>query len=78
MTEEVAMKVRPVCIEPEDALELGELLEFLDHWIASDVSLSGALDRFVGGGYDAVELRADLARFAFVVGDSGTAVGGVR
>ena len=28
------MKVRPVCIEPEDAVELVELLEFLDHGVA--------------------------------------------
>lgn len=73
------MKVRPVCLEPDDAVELGELLEFLDHWIASDASLAKALDRFVGGGYDAEELRADLARFAFLVGGSEThAVGGGR
>ncbi|MDQ6724703.1 MAG: hypothetical protein M3066_00780 [Actinomycetota bacterium] len=62
------MKVRLVCIEPEDALELGELLGFLDHWFASDNSLAPALDRFVGGGYDAEELRADLLRFASLLG----------
>ncbi len=63
------MKVRPVCIEPEDAVELVEILEFLDHWFASDPSLAAALDRFVGGGYEAEELRADLLRFARLVGD---------
>ncbi len=73
------MKVRPVCIEPDDAVELSELLVFLDHWIASDASVAQALDRFVGGGYEAEELRADLARFARLVGDSETpAVGGRR
>jgi len=73
------MKVRPVCIEPEDAVELVELLEFLDHWFASDPSLAGALDRFVGGGYEAEELRAALLRFARLVDDFEThAAGGGR
>lgn len=73
------MKVRPVCIEPEDAVELGELLEFLEHWFASDASLASALDRFVGGGYGAEELRADLLRFARLIGDFEThAAGGGR
>ena len=63
------MKVRPVCIEPEDAVELVELLEFLGSWFARDSSLAAALDRFVGGGYEAEELRADLLRFARLVGD---------
>lgn len=73
------MKVRPVCIEPEDAVELVELLEFLDQWFATDPSLAAALDRFVGGGYEAEELRADLRRFARLVGDFEThAAGGGR
>ena len=62
------MKVQPVCIEPEDALEPGELLEFLDHWFASDASLAAALDRFIRGGYEVEELRADLLRFAHAAG----------
>lgn len=73
------MKVRPVCIEPEDAIGLVELLEFLDHWFASDPSLAAALDRFVGGGYEAEELRADLLRFAHLVSAFETrAAGGGR
>ena len=72
------MKVRPVRSEPEDAVELVELLEFLDHWVASDPRLAAALDRFVGGGYDAEELRADLRRFARIVGDFKTPAGGGR
>ena len=73
------MKVRPVCIEPEDAVEVVELLEFLDQWSAKDASLASALDRFVGGGFDAEELRADLLRFVRLVGDFEThAAGGGR
>lgn len=70
------MNVRPVCIEPEEAVELVELLEFLDHWFASDASLAAGLDRFVGGGYGAEELRGDLRRFARLVGDFETNVAG--
>lgn len=73
------MKVRPVCIEAGDAVELVELLGFLDHCFASDPRLASALDRFVGGGYEAKQLRADLLRFDRLVGDVEThAAGGGR
>ncbi len=62
------MKVRPVFLEAEDAVELGELLDFLGNWLANDDSVGAALDRFVGGGYDVEELRGDLERFAVLVG----------
>jgi hypothetical protein len=68
------MKVRPVCTEPEDALGPA----FLDDRIAGDASLVGTLDRFVGSGHDAEELRADMARIAFLVGGSEARAAGGR
>lgn len=64
------MRVRPVCLDTGDAVELGEMLEFLGRWLVSDrAGLAGSFERFVGSvGYDLDGLRADLARFAFLVG----------
>lgn len=62
--------MRPVCLDPADAVELGELLEFLADWLVDGGELLAAsLGRFVGSAaYDVDELRADLARFAFLLG----------
>lgn len=64
------MKVRPVCLDAGDAVELGELLEFVGRWLACDGErLAVSFGRFVGsGGYGIDELRADVERFAFLVG----------
>ncbi len=64
------MTVRPVCLDAGDAVELGELLEFLCSWLDCDGDrLAGSFSRFVGnGGYDVNGLRADLSRFAFLLG----------
>lgn len=64
--------VGPVCLRAEDAFELGELLEFLGGWLedGSDVFVD-ALACFCGPGYSLGELRADLARFAFLLGGDG-------
>ena len=65
--------MRPVSLNAEDAVELGELLEFLHDWsdYAPD-SLAEWLLRFTGGaGYHISKLRADLARFAFLLGGDG-------
>ena len=64
------MKVRPVCLDAADAVELGELLEFLGGWLVSDGDRIGAsLGRFVGtAGYGISELQADVSRFAFLLG----------
>jgi hypothetical protein len=64
------MKVEPVYLDPGDAVELGELLEFLGGWLVSDrENLAGSLCRFVGGaGYEIDDLRADVARLAFLLG----------
>lgn len=51
-----------------DAVELGELLEFLRELLTVEADAIGpALDRFAHG-YPLAELRADLARFAFLLG----------
>jgi hypothetical protein len=53
-----------------DALELGELLEFVrDFLTVEHAVLAPALERFAG--YPLGELRADLARFAFLLGGEG-------
>jgi hypothetical protein len=64
------MTVRPVVLDAGDAVELGELLEFLRSWLDVDGDrLAGPFGRFVGGsGYDVNELRRDLSRFAFLLG----------
>ena len=63
--------VAAVCLRADDAIELGELLEFLGSWLNdhSDV-LVGALAGFCGG-YTVGDLRVDLARFAFLLGGDG-------
>jgi len=64
----------PVCLRAEHAIELGELLEFLGDWLLSDRAcgvVADSLTGFCGGGYGIEELRADLARLAFVVGGDG-------
>jgi hypothetical protein len=75
-----AMTVSPVTFDAGDAVELGELLEFLDRWLASgEECLAGLLARFVGvGGYELEELRSDVARFAFLLGgiDGDAFIGG--
>ena len=73
------MTVGPECLEADEAVELGELLEFVGRWLADDDQcLAESLSRFVGnGGYDINELRADLSRFAFLLGgDDGASLFG--
>ena len=54
-----------------DALELAELLEFLRDLLTAEAhTLAPALERFAG--YPLGELRADLARFAFLLGGDPT------
>jgi hypothetical protein len=58
-----------VRLRDDDVLELTEMLAFLHDWIdyAPD-ALGEWLARFTGSGYTLDELRADLARFVFVLG----------
>jgi hypothetical protein len=59
-----------ITLSPEHATELTELLEFLNAWLASDYHpLNASLHQFVGHpAYDIERLKADLARFAFLLG----------
>jgi len=60
-----------------DAAELAELLRFVDDWLGSDSA--PLLERFAGcRGFGVAELRADLARFVFLLGgdDGGLLFGG--
>jgi hypothetical protein len=66
------MTVPQVCLDAGDAIELGELLGFLDDWLACDrARLAGSLGRFVGSdGYGIDQLHEDLSRFGFLLGFS--------
>lgn len=66
------MTVEQVCLDASDAVELGELLEFLGNWLLTDrEQLSASLYRFVGStGYEIDQLQADVMRFAFLLGVS--------
>lgn len=61
-----------VRLEGSDGAELVELLGFVRDWLGGPDSeaLATSLARFVGseGGYDLAQLRADLARFRFLLG----------
>ena len=64
------MTVQLVVLEAGDAVELGELLEFLCSGLDRDGDrLAGSFGRFVGEeGYDVSELSRDLSRFVFLLG----------
>ena len=53
-----------------DAIELTELLQFVDDWLATcHDQLHEPLARFVGHpAYDITQLRGDLQRLAFLLG----------
>lgn len=63
----------PVTLQADDAVELGELLEFLHDILgyAPGALLEARLARLTAGAYTLAELRADLARFAFLLGGDG-------
>jgi hypothetical protein len=59
-----------VSLDAADAIELAELLEFLNDWLHHrDVAAS--YTRFTFGLCTLDELRADLARFSFLLGGHG-------
>lgn len=61
-----------VCLDVLDALELAELLEFLHDWTWFHTRRAGeSLEVFSCDGYTLDELRADLARFTFLLGGTG-------
>lgn len=59
-----------ISLQPEDAHEFAEMLEFLGDWLESDPgNLAASLARFVGSDdYGTVSLREDFARFRFLLG----------
>jgi hypothetical protein len=61
-----------VNLAPDDAMELGQLLQFPDDWLAADRGpISKSLNCFVGcEAYGTQSLRDDLARFTFLLGES--------
>ena len=61
-----------VSLAVEDAMELGQLLQFLADWLSTDHGpVSESLTSFVGCEfYDLESLRDDLARFSFLLGGS--------
>ena len=54
----------------DDAVELTELLQFIDTWLANDHDqLNASLRQYVGHpSYDISRLRTHLARFTFLLG----------
>jgi hypothetical protein len=63
--------VAPITLPAEDAIELAEL-EFVHDWTFIHSRRAGeSFEVFSVGGYTLDELRADLARFAFLLGGSG-------
>lgn len=71
--DQVSPEVTGVCLPAEHAIELGGLIELLGDWLdlASADVVADALAGFCGGGYTVGELRADLARFPFLLGGDG-------
>ena len=65
-------QVAPVTLSADDAVELGELLEFVGDWLHqhSD-ALTASYRQFTLGLLTLDELSADLARFAFLLGGDG-------
>jgi hypothetical protein len=62
----------PFELRGEDAWELAEMLEFIDTWLAAHPTgpVADSLDRH-SPGYGIADLRADLARFMFLLGGPG-------
>ena len=62
-----------VSLDAGDAAELAELLRFLGDWLTAEHDqLDASLRHFVGNpAYDLGQLRADLARFTFLLGGDG-------
>jgi hypothetical protein len=60
-------------LDADDAVELGELLDLLARWFASDREGIGAsIARFIGDrSYGIDDLRGDVSRFAFMLGGDG-------
>lgn len=64
---------QPVSVDADEAVGLGQLLEFLVGWLNQDNDcLADSFRRFVGSDdYGIPDLRSDLARFAVLLGNGG-------
>ena len=63
-------QIRGASLDVTEAGELAEMLAFCGDWLAGpDRDLLAASLRFTG--YELPALQADLARFAFLLGDDG-------
>jgi hypothetical protein len=62
--------VPSTCIDTADAIELAEILQLIARWLAADPErLAASLLAFIGHpAYGPDALRADLDRFAFLLG----------
>ena len=61
-----------VTLDAADAVELAELLEFLNDWLHHHRDVAASYQRVHRSGCCTLdELRADLARFAFLLGGDG-------
>lgn len=70
-------QIRGASLDAAEAGELAEMLTFCGDWLAGPDRdlLAASLRRFAGtGGYELPALQADLARFAFLLGDDGEAL----
>lgn len=56
--------MNPVTIDALDAIELSEICELLDSWLAQDPAAAASYDRHIGQPGQATELRAALGRYA--------------
>ncbi|GAA5091471.1 hypothetical protein [Nocardia iowensis] len=61
------MSDNSIQISDADAIELAELLQFINDWLATEQDVRISLDRFAGHTYSAQCLRADLYRFTAVI-----------
>ena len=62
-----------ITLDTSDAAELAEMLTFLAEWLSGSQkqALARSLEAFVGhNAYNADSLRADLHRFAFLLGET--------
>ena len=58
----------PITLDTADAIELAELLEFLNDWLNDNTDAAANYQRYTYGILTAKELRADLARFSLILG----------
>lgn len=67
------LRAGAISLDGTDAMELLQMLTFLGDWLDSSdkPDLDASLQRFAYAAYDIADLRTDLARFTFLLGDDG-------